>query len=72
MAGLNHHQSRTGQLGELQQEEGRGIELQVPPAVIGDHRIATARVVLGVQAIERGEGLLEALDLVGLAQHRVE
>ena len=27
VAGLHHHQSRTGQLGELQQEQGRGIEL---------------------------------------------
>ena len=53
MAGLHHHQSRAGQLGELQQKEGRRIELQMAPTVVWDHGIAAAGVVLGVQAIER-------------------
>ena len=69
---LDHHQARTGELGQLQQEQRRGIELQMAPAVIGDDGIAAGGVELGVDRIEAIEALLKPLHLRGLAQHRVE
>ena len=70
MAALHNDQARAGQLGQLQQEQGRGIQLQVAPAVIGHHRIATGGVELGVDRIEGRQAGFEALHLGGLAQHR--
>ena len=72
VAGLDHHQAAAGQLGQLQQVQGGGVQLQVPPAVVGHHRFATAGVELGVDRIEPIQAVLEALHLGGLAQHRVE
>ena len=72
VAGLHHHQTGAGELGQLQQEQGRGIELQMAPAVIGNHRLARAGVELGVDRVEGIEAALEALHLLRLAQHRAE
>jgi len=59
-------------LRQLQQEQGRGVELQVSPAVVGHHGVAAVGVVLGVQRIQRLQAVLEALQLRRLAQHGVE
>ena len=69
-AGLNDHQPRAGELGQLQQKQGRGIELQMAPAVVGHHRIAGGRIEFGVDGVEPLEARLEALHLRRLAHHR--
>ena len=65
----HHHQPGAGELGELQYKQRRGIELQMPPGVIGHHRLTAGGVVFGVQCIEGILARLEALHLVGLAHH---
>jgi len=60
-----------GELGQLQQEQAGGIELEVAPAVVGHRRVARVGFELGVDGVEPVEGVLEALHLRGLAQHRV-
>ena len=72
VVGLDHHQAAAGQLGQLQQVQGGGVQLQVSPAVVGHHRITAAGVEFGVNRIKPIQAVLEALDLGGLAQHRVE
>ena len=69
VAGLHHHQAGAGELGQLEQEQAGGIELEMPPAVVAHNGFATAGVELGVDRIERIEAALEALHLGGLAQH---
>jgi hypothetical protein len=69
IAGLHDHQAGAGELGELQQKEGGGIELEVAPAVVRHHRIAAGGVELGVDRVEAVQAGLEALHLGGLAQH---
>ena len=69
VAGLHDHQPGAGELGELQQEEGGGVELEVTPAVVGHHGLAAGGVELGVDGVEAVQAGLEALHLGGLAQH---
>ena len=72
IAAAHHRQSGSGELGQLQQKQGGGIQLQMAPGVIGHHRITIAAVVLGMQRVERIKTGLEPLHLGGLAQHRSE
>ena len=56
----------------MEQKQRRGIELQMPPAVIGHYGSAGGRVELGVDGMQAMQAVLEALHLRGLAQHGVE
>ena len=67
---LHHRASALGQLRQLQQKQGGGIELEMPPGVVSHHRLAGATVVFGVKGVEGVEALLEALHLLGLPHHR--
>jgi len=67
---LNHDQAALGELGELEQIERRGIELQMPQpssATTGSPRDVSN---LAWIASPRLRLFFEALHLVGLAQHR--
>ena len=66
---LDHGAATAGELSQLEQKQGSGIELQMSPGVIRHHRIAAAAVVLRVQSVERIEADFEALHLPGLAEH---
>ena len=70
--GLDDHQARAGQLGQLQQKQGGGIELEMAPSVVGHHGVAAGGVELGVQGIQPIQAVFEALHLGSLAQHGVE
>ena len=67
---LHHRASALGQLRQLQQKQGGGIELQMPPGVVSDHWLAGAAVVFGVKGVEGVKALFEALHLLGLPHHR--
>ena len=67
---VNHGAAALRQLSELQQEQRCGIELQMPPGIVGHHWFTTAAVVFGMQGIQRIEAVFEAFDLPGLTQHR--
>ena len=72
MAVVDQGEAAAGQLCQLQQEQGRGIDLQMSPAVIRNHGLPAGAVVFGMQGIEWIQAALEALHLPGLAHHRVE
>ena len=72
VAVVDQGETAAGQLCQLQQEQGRGIDLQMSPAVIRNHWLPAGAVVFGMQGIEWIQAALEAFHLPGLAHHRVE
>ena len=66
---LDHGAAAPRQLGQLQQKQRGGIQLQVAPGVIGNDGIAAGTVVFGMKRVQRIQAVLEALHLFGLAQH---
>ena len=72
MAVVDQGEAAAGQLCQLQQEQGRGIDLQMSPTVIRNHGLPAGAVVFGMQGIEWIQAALEALHLPGLAQHRLK
>ena len=68
----HHHQAGSGELGQLQQKQRGGIQLQMSPAVIRHHRCSQSAVVLRMQRIQGIEAVLEALHFLRLAQHRLK
>ena len=67
---LDDGQTAAGELGQLQQIERGGIQLQMPPGVIRHHRLTAAAVVFGVEGVSGVEAALEPLHFSGLPHHR--
>ena len=66
---LDHGAAAACELGQLEQEQGACIQLQMPPGVISHHRVPAAAVVLRMQRIEWIKAALETLHFVRLPQH---